>query len=80
MFYTLNSTFDEIISDPSFVPFGRLIFPVHKEHLFGSTLSDLQMTFYDNLICTDDTVKVVNYLKREADTRAIFYDIYSEEE
>lgn len=80
MAYTRKSTFNEVIADPSLAPFGRLIFPVHKEHLFGSTLGDLRMTFYDNLVCADDTVKVVNYLKSEADSRAIFYDIYSDEE
>jgi len=80
MAYTQNSTFDEIISDPSFVPFGRLLFPVQREHLLGSTLGGLKMTFY-NCIYPDNTVKVINYLKSSTEGgNTIFYNIYTDEE
>lgn len=68
------------MNDPSFGDYGRLIFPIQKEHLFGNTLEELQMTFY-NCISPDDTVSVINYLKVAADGgNTIFYDIYTNEE
>lgn len=80
MEYTLNSTFDEIVSDPSFGHFGRLIFPVQRQYLFGTNLGDMQIHFYNN-IDPGDTVEVVNYLKDTADSgRTVFYDIYTDEE
>lgn len=80
MVYTLNSTFDEIIADPSFSPFGRLIFPVQREYLFGSTLGDMRIHFY-NHISSNDSLDVINYMKNTVDSgNTIFYDIYSDEE
>lgn len=80
MVYTRSSTISEVVNDPSFGNFGRLLFPVQKEHLFGNTLEELQMTFYD-CINPEDTVAVVNYLKTAADgENTIFYDIYTDEE
>lgn len=80
MVYTVNSTFSEIVSDPSFGSFGRLIFPVHGNHLFGSTLQDLHLTFYNNIV-PEKSVEVVNYLKTSADGgNTVFYDIYTDEE
>lgn len=83
MAFTVNSTFSEITSDPSFAGFGRLIFPVHRQHLFGSTLGDLGMTFYtaEGTIVPEKNVEVVNWLKDSADAgNTIFYDIYTDEE
>jgi len=80
MIYTRSSTFSEVINDPAFGSFGRLLFPVQREHLFGSTLGDLNMTFY-NYVDPDDTVASINYLKAAADKgETIFYDIYTDEE
>ena len=80
MVYTRSSTISEAMNDPSFGDHGRLIFPIQKEHLFGNTLEELQMTFY-HYISPDDTVSVINYLKAAADGgNTIFYDIYTNEE
>lgn len=80
MRYNLASSFSEIMNDPSFGSFGRLIFPVHKGYLQGTTLQDLQMTFY-NCIQPEKSVEVVNYFKSVADCgNTLFYDIYSDEE
>ena len=80
MAFTLSSTFSDVMSDPAFGSFGRLIFPVHREHLFGSTLEDLGMTFYTT-IDPASTVKSVNYLKSAADAgESVFFDIYTDEE
>lgn len=84
MVYTLNSTFSEIVSDPSFGSFGRLIFPVHGNHLSGSTLENLHLTFYsdgDQNIVPEKSVEVVNFLKASADGgNTVFYDIYTADE
>jgi acetyl esterase/lipase len=80
MAFTLSSTFSDVMSDPAFGSFGRLIFPVHREHLFGSTLEDMGMTFYTT-IDPASTVKSVNYLKSAADAgESVFFDIYTDEE
>lgn len=80
MAFTLSSTFVDVMSDPAFGSFGRLIFPVHREHLFGSTLEDMGMTFYTT-IDPASTVKSVNYLKTAADAgESVFFDIYTDEE
>jgi acetyl esterase/lipase len=80
MVFSRGSTFSEVMNDPSFSDFGRLFFPVQKEHLFGNTLEELQMTFY-NCISPDDTVSVINYLKSAAARgNTIFYNIYTDEE
>lgn len=80
MRYNLDSSFSEIMSDPSFGSFGRLIFPVHGAYLQGSTLRDLQMTFY-NCINPEKSVEVVNYFKTVADRGdTLFYDMYSDAE
>jgi acetyl esterase/lipase len=80
MLFTLSSTFDEIISYPSFAPFGRLIFPVQREYLFGNNLNDMQIHFY-NHIDPNDSLDVVNYMKYTVDSgKTLFYDIYTDEE
>ena len=80
MSYDYSSTFAEVMSDPSFGNYGRLIFPVHEGYLYGSNLKDMDLHFY-NHICPDDTVDVVNYLKVTADSgKTLFYDIYTDEE
>ena len=68
------------MSDPCFGNFGRLLLPIQQEHLFGDTLEELRMTFY-NCINPTDTVSVINYLKSLADNEnRIFYDIYTDQE
>ena len=80
MVFTLSSTFDEIIADPSFAPFGRLIFPVQREYLFGSNLNDMQIHFY-NHINPNDSLDIINYMKHTVDSgKSIFYDIYNDAE
>lgn len=80
MAYTYSSSISEIMSDPCFGNFGRLLLPIQQEHLFGDTLEELRMTFY-NCINPTDTVSVINYLKSLADNEnRIFYDIYTDQE
>lgn len=78
--YTVDTRISDVIADPVFGDYGRLIFPVDTEYYSGDTLGSLQLTWYSN-IDPDKTVEITNYMKEHAglgDT--IFYDIYSEEE
>lgn len=80
MQYTQDSKIQDVIADPSFDEYGRLIFPVDEGYYSGETLKDLRLTWYSN-IDPDKTVEIVNYMKEHADAGdVIFYDIYSEEE
>ena len=78
--YTADTRIDDVISDPVFGDYGRLIFPVDTWYYSGDTLGELRLTWYSNIIPAE-TVAVANYLReRAAAGVAIFYDIYSEEE
>ena len=79
-FYTVDTLISDVIADPVFGEYGRLIFPVDTGYYSGDTLGSLRLTWYSN-IDPDKTVEITNYMKEHAgqgDT--IFYDIYSEEE
>lgn len=78
--YTVDTRISDVIADPVFGEYGRLIFPVDTGYYSGDTLGSLRLTWYSN-IDPDKTVEITNYMKEHAgqgDT--IFYDIYSEEE
>ncbi|GFI03157.1 hypothetical protein IMSAGC005_01989 [Lachnospiraceae bacterium] len=78
--YTVDTLISDVIADPVFGDYGRLIFPVDTGYYSGETLGSLRLTWYSN-IDPDKTVEITNYMKEHAglgDT--IFYDIYSEEE
>ena len=78
--YTVDTPISDVIADPVFGDYGRLIFPVDTGYYSGDTLGSLRLTWYSN-IDPDKTVEITNYMKEHAglgDT--IFYDIYSEEE
>ena len=75
--YTVDTAISDVINDPVFGDWGRLIFPVDEGYMSGETLGDLRLTWYSN-IDPDKTVEICNYLKNHADTA--FYDIYTGEE
>lgn len=78
--YTVDSKISEVVSDPVFGNYGRLIFPVDEWYYSGETLGQLQLTWYSH-IDPDKTVEIVNYLKDHATAGdTIFYDIYTEAE
>ena len=78
--YTVNTRIEEVIGDPVFGDFGRLIFPVDSGYFSGDTLGGLSLTWY-NYIDPDKTVEICNYLKEQAVAgNPIFYDIYTDEE
>ena len=71
---------EDVMDDPVFAGYGRLLFPVDDWYMSGSTLGDLQLTWYNN-IDPEETVEVVNTLWQWANAgETVFYDIYTEEE
>lgn len=70
----------DVINNPSFGDYGRLIFPADTGYYSGDTLEKLGLVWYNN-ISPDKTVEIVNYLKNHANAgETVFYDIYTDEE
>lgn len=83
-YFTEDTTLGEIINDPAFDDFGRLLFPVDRTVTDDMTLKDISSSsvyVWYNYIDADETVAVVNRLKSDSKAgKQIFYNIYSEEE
>lgn len=78
--YTEDTLIEDVINDPVFNGYGRLIFPINDWYWSGDTLKDLRLTFYNN-IDSEMTVEICNYFRAHASNgETIFYDIYSDEE
>lgn len=78
--YTVDTPIPDVMCDPVFGDYGRLIFPVEDWYYSGDTLGGLQLTYYSN-IDPEETVEIANYMKEHAASGdTIFYDIYTEEE
>ncbi len=59
--WTLNSKISDVINDPVFKNYGRLLFPINKGYYSGTTLKDLKLTWYSN-ISPQNTVDIINFL------------------
>lgn len=83
-YFTEDTTLGEIINDPAFDDFGRLLFPVDRTVTDDMTLKDISSSsvyVWYNYIDADETVAAVNRLKSDSKAgKQIFYNIYSEEE
>lgn len=78
--YSRATKISDVVNDPAFGDYGRLIFPVNTGYYSGDTLGSLQLTWYND-IDPDKTVEIANYMKENAAAgEPIFYDIYTEEE
>lgn len=78
--YTVDTPISDVMRDPVFGAYGRLIFPVDDRYYSGTTLGELRLTYYSN-IDPNKTVEIANYMKEHAASgNTIFYDIYTEEE
>ena len=44
MYYTADSRITDVLNDPAFGDYGRLIFPVNEWYYSGETLEDLSLT------------------------------------
>ena len=76
-YYNRQSRIADVINDPDFGDWGRLIFPANTSYWSGTTLENIDLTWY-NGIDPDKTVEIVNYIKAHADE--VFIDIYTEAE
>lgn len=78
--FTVSTPIQEVMDDPIFGRYGRLLFPVEDWYMSGDTLGELQLTWYNN-IDPNETVEIVNTLWQRANAgETVFYDIYTEEE
>lgn len=80
--YTLETKVVDVINDPVFGDYGRLLFPVDRtidEDLELQDVGDI-LIWYNN-VNPDRTVEIANYLRDQAASgEQIFYDIYTDEE
>ena len=80
--FTAESRIVNVMEDPAFQDYGRLIFPVDMEIDQKLRLKDVSsiLPWYSE-VNVSKTVESVNYMKMQADSgKQIFYDIYSDEE
>ncbi|MDO5532348.1 alpha/beta hydrolase [Sutterella sp.] len=78
--FTRETPVTEVISDPAFEGFGRLLFPVNRGFMSGLRLGNISLTWYSH-IDPEKTVEIVNHLRDlSLAGRRIFIPIWSEEE
>lgn len=78
--FTKDTPIADVMADPAFGNFGRLLFPVQDSYYSGNTLGELRLTYYSH-IAPDKTVEIVNTLKNNILAgETVFYDIYTDEE
>lgn len=80
--YTANAKVWDVINDPVFAGYGRLLFPVDRTIGNKTTLSEVGtiLTWYSHMNPAR-TAEIVNFLKgRAAAGEKIFYDIYTDAE
>lgn len=68
----------DVIDNPVFEDYGRLIFPVDQTIFKGLTLENVEdILIWYNYVNPDKTVEIVNYLGEQASAgNTVFYDIY----
>ncbi|MDO4932825.1 MAG: alpha/beta hydrolase [Prevotellaceae bacterium] len=78
--YSRTSRISDVMTDPVFGGYGRLLFPVQTGYWSGTTLEQLRLTYYSH-IDPDMTVEIVNSLKERIQRgEVVFHDIYTDEE
>lgn len=80
--FTADTKVWDVIHDPAFGDYGRLIFPADKSIRDNLTLGNVGniLTWY-SCVNPDRTVEIANYLREQAASgEQIFYDIYTAEE
>lgn len=82
--YTRSSTVEDVLLDPYFEDFGRLLFPVDiavSEDMTLAEISSSSVYVWYNYIDADKTVEIVQSLHDQAAAgEPVFYEIYTEEE
>lgn len=83
-YYNAQSTVADVINDPAFADFGRLLFPVDRNVSSSMTLAQVSTSsvyMWYPYIQAEKTVEILNYLHSQAARgETIFYNIYSPEE
>ena len=78
--FNADTKISDVINNPLFGDYGRLIFPLNPFYYSGETLGELSLTWYNN-INPFKTVEIVNYMKDKVSAgQKIFYRIYSDED
>lgn len=78
--FTTTTSVAQVIRDPAFGTYGRLLFPVDTGYYRGDRLDQLSYIWYGKMN-PERTVSVLNQLKTDAlAKKTVFYDIYTEEE
>lgn len=78
--YTVQSSVEDVINDPVFGDYGRLLLPADTYYWSGDKLGNLHLTWY-NYVNPDKTVEIVNTLHAQAERgEQIFFDIYTDTE
>ncbi len=71
-----NTKISNVINNPLFGDYGRLIFPLNSSYYSGDTLGNLSLTWYSN-IKPARTVEIINYMLSQVQQgNKIFYRIY----
>lgn len=82
--YSPQSTVSDVVNDPAFGNFGRLLFPVDRNVSPEMTLAQVSSSsvyIWYPYVQVKKTVEILNYLHSQADRgEAIFHHIYSPEE
>lgn len=80
--YKADTKIWDVVDDPAFEGYGRLIFPTNRSIEKSMTLSEVGSILpYYNYVNPDRTVEIVNYMKSKAEAgQQIFYGIYTDEE
>ena len=80
--YKYSTNVTDVINDPAFEDYGRLIFPVDRSIDSGLELQDVgDILIWYNNVNPERTVEIVNYMKNQVTSgEQIFYDIYTDEE
>ena len=83
-YYTSQSTVSDVINDPVFGSFGRLLFPVDRNVPPSMTLAQVSTSnvyMWYPYIQVENTVEILNYLHSQAaNGEQIFHSIYSADE
>ena len=80
MKWNADTPISEIISDPVFGDWGRLLFPADRGYYSGDQLNNLSLTWYGKMD-VNETVEIVNTLWEQAAAgETVFFDIYSDAE
>lgn len=78
--FTADTPIENVIRNPVFENYGRLLFPLEKWYYSGSTLKQLRLVWYNNMD-PEETVEIVNTLWQQVSGgETVFYNIYTQEE